>query len=168
MPRGIYDRTKSKEQRAAEKAPAKKGAKAAAAPQKRKYTKRATVDASSVKSAKMSNSKVQKHESADVSFAMITEVRANLAVLAQLGDKFQDTPSLQTEISAHVELLGKLREKAFAHDEPVNTELVGEEVEETTPIAATSNGATAYQGSVPLPPPPSVPTAVPPPPIPTH
>ncbi len=164
MPRGIYDRSKSKEQRAAEKAPAKKS-KAAAAPQKRKYTKRATAN---VSAEKMSAPKAAM--SADMSFAMISEVRQNLAVLAQLGDKFQDTPSLQSEVSAHVELLGKLREKTFAIEEASNdtTAVETEEVEEAAPVAAAPNGTAAYQGTVPLPPPPSVASVLPPPAIPAH
>jgi hypothetical protein len=163
MPRGVYDRTKTPEQRASEKkAPAKKTAKAAsaAAPQKRKYTRKATAAVDSVVKS------VAKHTSTpDDNFALMSEVRQNLSVLSSLGDKFSDTPSLKSEVSAHVDLLGKLREKVFVTDEPA---AVVEDEEEAASVAAVSNGTGSYQGSVPLPPPPSVGSVLPPPPIPTH
>lgn len=183
MPRGVYDRTKTKEQRSAEKnhgahGHGKKSAKTAtaAAPQKRKYTRRATANVNTGAEPKA----YAKHISTpDDSFALMTEVRQNLAVLSQLGDKFSDIPALHTEIASHVDLLGKLREKAFTTDD--NSSGVGEvsysaneteeeDHQEAAPVAAApvANGAGSYQGNVPLPPPSAVTSNLPPPSIPAH
>lgn len=162
MPRGVYDRTKSKEQRAAEKKAAeKKGVKAAGAP-KRKYTRRA-VSAADV--TKMST----KASGPDTVFYVLGEARCNIASLMLVAEKFSDLPSVKAEVDAHVVLLGQLREKLLSIDTSTASDEAHEEEEETAPApqaAAIPNGVsavTAAQTSVPLPP--SVP--MPPPVIPT-
>lgn len=161
MPRGVYDRSKSKEQRAAEKAgSSKKAAKAAGAP-KRKYTRKAQLPNAELKAGSGSLEKMVPGEGVAVAFLRdntffaMQEVRNNLSTLKIVADKFGDMPSIYTEIEAHVALLGSLREKAFS--EPVQE--VSEastpesdpetEEEEQLPVAA----AAPYQASVPLPPP---------------
>lgn len=160
MPRGVYDRTKTKEQRDAEKTKAGKKAAKTAAP-KRKYTKRTTTAAPVEPETPKGSG--QAHDgggwaakdvfsgSADESFFLLTEVRCNLATLMQVAAK-HDTPSVQAEIEAHVGILGQLREKLL--DVGGSSETSEVEASEETP-----NGVTApavRQASVPLPPPPPV------------
>lgn len=147
MPRGVYDRTKTKEQRAAEKksggAP-KKAAKAAAAP--KKHGRKASAKASA-------GPATTKTTSVDREFTLMNEVRVNLATLTNVADKFGALPGVKTEIEAHVQLMGTLRQQIFGNEET-----------ETT----VSNGTTAqpaYQApAVPLPPTPTIAA----PPAPTH
>jgi hypothetical protein len=154
MPRGVYDRTKTKEQRAAEKEPkAKKSAKAA--PQKRKYTRRAV--AQDVSPPKESGRGLA--TSSDGAYLMMSEVRQNITVLNQVRTAFGELPSVASEIDAQVVALGQLRDKIFGGAAEETVEVAAEEVDEEASVAV-SNGV----ASAPLPP--SVP--LPPLPIPTH
>jgi hypothetical protein len=179
MPRGQYDRSKTKEQRATEKATvskkATKTATATAAPAKRKYTKKALVEKSLsaapvkgvIKSALIGQALITR----DNDFLLLQEARANLHMLVAVADKFGDLPSVKTEAEAHVQLVSKLRERVFDDVLPKAEELdvseaqttdEGSEEEETQ---TASNGASAYQTTVPLPPPTTI---APPPVIPAH
>lgn len=144
MPRGVYDRTKTPEQRAAEKTkPGKKAAKAGAP--KRKYTRRAAVETSATKPSPSQNGP-------DLTFFLMGEVRNNLATLMQVSERFGDLPSVKAEVEAHVGIIGQLREKLLSVDDDVEIEMSDDEVQ------GAPNGVTApvHQAAVPLPPPPSV------------
>lgn len=165
MPRGIYDRTKTKEQRATEKKPEKKSAKAAAP--KRKYTKKAAqsvvvVTNPLVKAYASDQVPYYKHASLDHSFFLLTEARSNLAVLMQVAEKFGDMPTVKDEVEAHVGIIGQLREMLFTVNNSVDSsevsanEMVDEEV-----LPAPNGTISARQTSVPLPPPPPVAPALP-------
>lgn len=163
MPRGIYDRSKTKEQRAADKSGGtKKAAKTAANAPKRKYTKKASLpgvahDMSMLKEAVPVQGGIGMALIRDHSYFAMQEVRANLSTLTVVADKFSDLPSIKTEIEAHVNLLGTLREKVFADPEQFLPGEPAQEVEheaeeqEAPPVAVSQ--AAPYQGSVPLPPP---------------
>lgn len=153
MPRGIYDRSKTKEQREAEKAKSEKKSAKATTP-KRKYTRR-TVEVSGASSP-------TKAQGSDTGFFLMGEVRSNLASLVQVSDKFGDLPSVKSEIEAHVAVLGQLREKQFSFSD--DTEVSADEsVVEEEEVKDAPNGVTApvRQASVPLPPPPPVAPALP-------
>lgn len=160
MPRGIYDRTKTKEQREVDKTkPVKKASKIASAP-KRKYTKRTVVSdpteasfekmESSLGTAKtfmgMDSSGLGKFP--DAVFFQMTEARQNLSVLAHIGDKFGNLPIVKEEIEAHLSILGQLREQYFTSGgTPEEVSEVNQEE------VAPPNGTTpVHQVSVPLPP----------------
>jgi hypothetical protein len=162
MPRGVYDRTKSKEQRAAEKEPktAKKGAKAA--PQKRKYTRKAVAGQTTSNSSEKFASSFA--TSSDGAFLLMNEVRSNLTVLSQVKEAFGDLPSVAGEVDAQVSALGQLRAKIFSAAPDEASETVEEEVLEDEAPAVVSNGV-ASATSVPLPP---GAVALPPPALPTH
>ena len=170
MPRGVYDRTLSKEERSAMKkngGPAKKVAKAgksADAP-KRKYTKKSgklLVDSNKdfnlteYHPTKAAGTEYHASMFKDDQYFAMQEVRANISVLTMVVDKFSDLPSLKEEVEAHIALLGTLREKAFAepnrakdtHDEPAQ-----DDETETGEDPNTVAQSAPYQGSVPLPPP---------------
>lgn len=109
MPRGVYDRSLTKEQRAAlkeGKTPkrkyTRKAAAVTAAAPKRKYTKR--TDASPEKAT--SNS--------DSAFVLMGEIRNNLASLSQVQNTFGTLPSLAEEAEAQIVVLGQIREKLFS------------------------------------------------------
>lgn len=168
MPRGVYDRTLTKEERAAMKsgggkkaAKAAKPAKATAAAPKRKYTKKASLpgvahDSMLKESAPPVKGGIGMALLRDNSYFAMQEVRANLSTLTMVADKFSDLPSIKTEVEAHVSLLGTLREKVFAepaqetNDEPAQ-DAEHDEEQEAPPVAVSQTAP--YQGSVPLPPP---------------
>lgn len=154
MPRGVYDRSKSKAQRAAEKktaAPAK--TKTAAAPAKRKYTKRADKTATKVNTEKVATLGAQ-------NWFGLSEARQNIAVLTECARLFSDIPEIKTEVAANVALLTRLREEAFPTASEAEETV---EVEEPAPVKASSNGVA--QGIIPLPP---APAPLPVPPAPTQ
>lgn len=149
MPRGVYDRSKTKEQREADKTkPGKKSAKSAAP--KRKYTRRAAA-------VSKASSPAAKSQGQDTGFFLMGEVRNNLAILMQVSERFGDLPSVKSEVEAHVVILGQLREKQLSVSDDSEA-LADESVAEEEEVQDAPNGVTApvRQASVPLPPPPPV------------
>jgi hypothetical protein len=152
MPRGVYDRSLTKEQRAATKegkTPKRKYTKraAVAAAPKRKYTRR--VDASQVKA-------FSKSANPDSTFVMMGEVRSNLVTLSQLRTTFGDLPSLSQEADAQISVLGQLRDKLF--NEQVEVADTSNEVSSETEHTDDGEETQPQNGTiqVPLPPPPPV------------
>jgi hypothetical protein len=146
MPRGIYDRSKLKKNKKAESteaAPVKRGPgrprknPIEAAPAKAAKTPKAT-KATKVKAAPgfgLNQVAVQKSGDSQAIY-MLSQVRENLSVLNQLHTQFGDVASIKTEVKAHIELLGTLREQVFGGDAP-----------------KASNGESAkYPQTVPMPP----------------
>lgn len=112
MPRGIYDRSKTKEQRASEKAKAEKKD---AAP-KRKYTRRVPVAVSESPVKHDTKKSPVKSTGPDTDFFLMGEARANLNTLVQVSTLFGELPSVKTEVDAHVEVLGQFRKKLLNQD----------------------------------------------------
>lgn len=147
MPRGVYDRSKTKAQREAEK----KAHGAHAAPATKVKGKPGRKPGSVAKSASAKTS--PKTAEARVSYGndalnLFSTVRANLETLNTLADKFGDIPTIKTEIAAHVDVISSLRRQVFG---------TGESQASTETVAETSNGTTAatapqFAQSVPMPP----------------
>ncbi len=160
MPRGVYDRSKTKTQRAAEKshaAPAavssnqntKKAAGAKRGPKpgfKRKAQNQASSTETFTKNASANM------ETATHPFHSFHEIRSNLETLRSLSEQFRDLPMIRQEVEANVGILGMLRDQYF----PQRTS-EQQETAQQQPAQATSNGVTA---SIPLPP--TVPNIIPP------
>lgn len=119
MPRGIYDRSKTKEQRASEKAKAEKKD---AAP-KRKYTRRTPVVAQEYVAKYEDKKAYAKASNPDTDFFLMGEARSNLNTLMNVSTLFGDLPSVKSEVDAHVEVLGQFRKKLLSQDTE-NTSLV--------------------------------------------
>lgn len=157
MPRGVYDRTKTKAQREAEKA-AKGAAPAAKVKGKpgRKPGSKVTKSASPTKTAE------SRASYGGDALGLFATVRANIETLTIVQDKFGTTiPTVGPEIAAHVEIMTNLRKQVFGSGEKQAKTESTETVVETAPA---SNGTTAaapqYQSTVPMPPAPipSMPT----------
>ncbi len=119
MPRGIYDRSKTKEQRAVEKSKADKKD----ATPKRKYTKRVLQPAVTLNNTEAlaydtwKTAPQKKSIGPDADFFLMGEARNNLATLMNVSALFGDLPSVKAEVDAHVEVLGQFRKKLFIQDE---------------------------------------------------
>ncbi len=147
MPRGVYDRTLSKEERAVMKAA--KDKKAAKGAPKRKYTRRVPVEA--LKGSSNKSQAKSMTSTSDGVIAIMNEVRNNLATLANVRSAFGEMPSLADEAQAQVQVLGQLRDKL------VEVEAAAQAVTEDENV---QNGVSG-QDSVPLVPPPQIVTALP-------
>lgn len=163
MPRGVYDRSKTKEQRAAEKAAEGK----AAAPKAKKGGRPKKVAAAAPAAPKAKKGgRPRKAEVLGKSVALVApesntlyEIRSNLQTLASLGPSSE----VQAEIKANVELLAAKRREVvgLTRDEQAAeaSASVEEETEEEPAAAhvAAPVPAVPYQNSIPMPPtPPSI------------
>jgi hypothetical protein len=155
MPRGVYDRSKLKKNKttathstetAVHAAPAKRG------PKGKPGRKAGSTNKTSTQGAVQTKSNI----SGD-SLMLFGEVRSNLVTLNLLADKFGSIPAIKSEVEAHVETLGRLRQQVFGTGEAEADQ------KETAPVASngTSVAATQYPATVPMPsaPIPSIPTA---------
>lgn len=164
MPRGVYDRSKTKAQRETEKKSTGHAVHAApAAKVKGKPGRKpgsGTIKAKTASPAKATASKQSVSYGTDA-LSLFSTVRANLETLTLVADKFGHStiPALAVEVSAHVDIISNLRKQVFGTNETQqSTETVAEAAQ------APSNGISAapqYQTSVPMPPAPipSIPTA---------
>lgn len=158
MPRGVYDRTKTKAQREAEKAAkgAAPAAKTKGKPGRKPGSAKVTKSAAPAKTAE---AKVSYGTDA---IGLFATVRANLDTLNALSSRFPDVVSIRTEIEAHIEVMSNLRKQVFGSGE---TQAQTESTETVVETASASNGTTAaapqYPSTVPMPPAPipSIPTA---------
>lgn len=151
MPRGVYDRSKTKSQRETEK----KTATTAAAPKGRRGRKPGSTNktASTASVGTASTSQASTRQSGG-SFEAFNEVRQNLVTLQSLANHFP-SPQLTAEVAANVEIMKALREEYFPQKTASSTETV---VQQTAPQETTQNGISSIPSTVPpLPPAPVIP-----------
>lgn len=132
MPRGIYDRTKTKAQRTVEKVnkpvtPTKK---------KTKKTDKLPEVINLVPS-------IDKGNSFPDDIYLMSEARANLDVLNRVAEKFANVSEVDEEISAHIQILARLSKKVFSS--------IQEEQESNSDSSEPSNGVTVVSTTIPLP-----------------
>ena len=174
MPKGQWDRSKTKEQRDAEKAAAKAGEKkgtkaapkAAAAPKAKaaKPVKAKAAPAKKTASAPTAAPKAKAEgqgvvhapnvAALDATFAM-SQVNNNLSVLNGLYGALSGSElagKVAAEISAHLDVLSTLREKAFASTVAPAAVEAAPVAEETTPVETEAgNGVTSVPAIPPAP-----------------
>lgn len=136
MPRGVYDRSKLKKNKA--KAESTETAVSAAPKGKpgRKPGSKNKAKASVPQGLGVGVAQIARGD-----FHLISEVRANLAVLNAVATQFGSVPAVKTEIETHIGYLSRLSKAAFGEAE-------AEEIQ------APANGASAqqYPTTVPMPP----------------
>lgn len=142
MPRGVYDRSKTKAQRAAEH---KTETKTADAAPKRRGRKPGSKNAVTAAAAPQAAAKSSTRTTSSIdSFVEFNEIRSNLATLNSLASTFKDVPGVKEEIQANVALMAELRQRYF----PVKAKS-----ESTEEIVQNGTQQTQqYTSTVPLPP----------------
>lgn len=158
MPRGVYDRSKTKAQRAAEHKATASAAPTTSTAKKATGAKRGpkpgwkakAVARQTQNQTASSTSRATQSNSGD-SFQAFNEIRSNLATLNSLAERFSDLSLIKEEVQANVGILAMLREKHFPKDEEKTAS------QETVTSSNGLNQSTEYRATVPMPPAP-VPT----------
>lgn len=141
MPRGVYDRSKSKAQRAAEKTAAAPVAEKTAAPAKKKYTKKSTLTPVGAVGAK-------EYQAPDVQTGIgysgqsrKSELAGAIRLLSETRGALKDTHSIASNS------IDNLLTRAVSEYEkqlfPVEQETVQQKVEIVVPAPVAANGAAA-------------------------
>lgn len=143
MPRGVYDRSKTKTQRAAEKA---SDHKTDAAP-KRRGRKPGSKNAASASTApqQVKGSGGNRATYTGDGFTEFNEIRSNLVTLNSIATTFGgNLPGVKEEIQANVQLMSELRQKHFP--------TARTETKETEAVQNGTSQSQQYSSTVPLPP----------------
>lgn len=115
MPRGIYDRSKLKK---SHKHESTETVAHTAAPKGKPGRKPGRKPGNSVATASASVAKSTGNKATNT-MELLSEVRQNLATLSSLKQQFGTIGAINTEVQAHVELLGRLSREAFGVVETV-------------------------------------------------
>lgn len=143
MPRGVYDRSKTKTQRSAEKSASHS---TTSAPKGRPGRKPGSKNKTATSTETIVSQNTQARQGGG-GYEAFGEIRQNLMTLNMLAPHFA-SDALKSEVAANIEVLGDLREQFFPKQQSVQNQAI------STEQVASQNGVTQeYRPTVPLPPP---------------